>query len=383
MSIFDFFKKAEDKEEIAEETVDTPKIQNMKSGKQKRKTLPKDIENYISDDEAVKAVFEKCDINAYGGYRKGNIFFYKISENMIKWCLEQGADINYQDQFHSTALMEHLGIASKESEKQALLLIKNGADVNYVGGTTRDCALARAISSGHMEAVEALLAAGADLNAENFHHHTPLEAAFARALPIDLIKLSPVTEMLLRRGVVASDTVRNEFLRVAKDIEFRRSDANADFMKQVDEAMDKLYELLDVQRVPRRQQYDGVSEIRPKADTWQKQYQELWNLLVPGSGHASTVQGEVIRIAGRLSYEILDNGSINWDSDFGELVKAFVRYLKMGQQLSDAESAEIAELVKGIKDKGDKELGRLTELAVKWVTLNPLPIKLENADYKR
>ena len=44
---------------------------------------------------------------------------------------------------------------------------------------------------------------------------------------------------------------------------------------------------------------------------------------------------------------------------------------------------KIAELVKDIKDKDDKELGRLTALAVKWVTLNPLPIKLENTEYKR
>ncbi|SFU84420.1 ankyrin repeat domain-containing protein [Butyrivibrio sp. M55] len=364
----------------AEEKVDTPP---KKSGKQKRKTLPKDIEEYINDDDAVKAVFDMCDINAYGGYRKGNIFFYMISEEMIKWCLDHGADIDYQDQFHTTALMEHVGVANKEHEKQALLLIKYGADVNFMGGTMKDCALSRAIGSGSVKAVEALLTAGADLNAEDFRHHTPLESAFARALPIDLIKLAPVTEMFLERGVTASDTVKAEFLRVAKDIEFRRSDADTDFIKRVDAAMDRLYEILDVPRVPKRQQYDGVSEIRPKADTWQKQHAELWELLVPGSGHATTVQGEVIRISGKLAYEILDNGSMNWDADFAELVKVFVSYLKMGQQLSDAEYAEIDEIVKGIKDKDDEELNRLTELGVKWVTLNPMPMKLESVKYRR
>ena len=46
------------------------------NGSGKKKTLPKDIESYIHDDEAVKAVFEKCDINAYGGFNAGNIFYY-------------------------------------------------------------------------------------------------------------------------------------------------------------------------------------------------------------------------------------------------------------------------------------------------------------------
>ena len=104
---------------------------------------------------------------------------------------------------------------------------------------------------------------------------------------------------------------------------------------------------------------------------------------MPGSGHASTIQGEVIRISGRLAYEILDNGCMNWDSDFADLVKALVGYLKLGESLSDEENAEVAELTKGIKDKGEDELNRLTELAVKWVVQNPVPISAENIKYRR
>ena len=51
----------------------------------KRKTLPNDIEEYIKDDEAVKAVFDKCDINAYGGYGKGNID--NLGQGLRKICL--------------------------------------------------------------------------------------------------------------------------------------------------------------------------------------------------------------------------------------------------------------------------------------------------------
>lgn len=40
----------------------------------KRKTLPKDFEQLVqtASDEDIKKVLGKCDINAYGGYNKGN-----------------------------------------------------------------------------------------------------------------------------------------------------------------------------------------------------------------------------------------------------------------------------------------------------------------------
>lgn len=400
MSIFDLFKKKNTaQQEPASETmkVQTPEGDKVeaptsdeqpapaagKSGKSKRKTLPKDLEEYITDDEAVKAVFEKCDINAYGTYNKGNIFSYLISEDMIKWCIEQGADINYIDRFGSTPLMRHLSYANKEHEKEALLLIANGADIHYTDKMYKESAIFKAVQSKRIEAIETLIAAGADLYQKNWHNHTPLENAFCHALPRDIIELVPVTELLLGKGVPVTEALKSEFIRAAKDIEFRRSSLNPDFVPELDAAMDRLYELLDVERVPVRQQYDGKSEIRPKSDTWQKQHAELWELLVPGSGHASTIQGEVIRISGKVCYEILDNGCMNWDSDYQKLVKAFVKYLDMGQRLSDEENAEIAEITKGIKNRDEKDLNRLTELGVKWVTLNPMPIALESVEYKR
>lgn len=36
----------------------------------------------------------------------------------------------------------------------------------------------------------------------------------------------------------------------------------------------------------------------------------LWDYLVPPSGQAETAQGEIIRIAGRIQHEMLDNGCI-------------------------------------------------------------------------
>ncbi len=68
--------------------------------------------------------------------------------------------------------------------------------------------------------------------------------------------------------------------------------------------------------------YDGVSPIFVKSKRWTQQFDELWKMLVPDKGHAFTVQGEVIRIVGKVTREILDNGSINWDSEYEKLTQA-------------------------------------------------------------
>ena len=49
----------------------------------KRKTLPKDFEQLVEvgNEQEIKNVFEKCDINAYGGYNKGNQRAGNVKEN--------------------------------------------------------------------------------------------------------------------------------------------------------------------------------------------------------------------------------------------------------------------------------------------------------------
>jgi hypothetical protein len=119
-----------------------------------------------------------------------------------------------------------------------------------------------------------------------------------------------------------------------------------------------------------------------KAKTWQTQHQELWNLLVPSQGPAATVQGEVIRISGRIAHELEDNGGGNWDADFKRMADAFLEHLQGGKPLSPQELVEAAAIVAAVKRKtGDT--ARMAELAVKWVTQNPDPVKLNPPSYRR
>jgi len=44
---------------------------------------------------------------------------------------------------------------------------------------------------------------------------------------------------------------------------------------------------------------------------YQKEYDQLWKDLVPSSGEANTIDGELIRCAGRLLYDYCNNGNCN------------------------------------------------------------------------
>src|SRR4029077_20639651 len=96
--------------------------------------------------------------------------------------------------------------------------------------------------------------------------------------------------------------------RIGGDFEFHRAGFNRDLMNATSAALDKLYLLFGVPPVPPRILHDGKSLIVARSARWEDQHQELWELLVPSSGAAATVQGEVVRIAGRTCDELERTG---------------------------------------------------------------------------
>lgn len=135
--------------------------------------------------------------------------------------------------------------------------------------------------------------------------------------------------------------------------------------------------------------HDGVSPIVITETDETAQFQQLWDYLVPPRGRAQTAQGELIRIAGRVGHELLDNGGINWDEDFKKMLHIFPQYLRLGHAFSeeDIQSAEI--LINLLISAGDA--GRIDEFlcsalcscAVAWVRQNPEVLAPLDAEYKR
>ena len=170
--------------------------------------------------------------------------------------------------------------------------------------------------------------------------------------------------------------------QIGTNFEFHRAGFAPGKVDAASEALDKLYALFGVPPVPRRAVHDGQSPIAAKAVRWEERYQELWQLLVPSSGAAATVQGEVIRISGRISDELERNGGANWDGDYRKMADAFLEHVGSARPLPAPELDEARDLISAVKQqRGDPT--RMYKLAVDWVALNPEPIELPAPAYKR
>lgn len=349
----------------------------------KKKTLPKNFDELIKekDIENLKKVFDVCELDARGGYGKQTaLSFYQIPDELVRWLVEKGADLDAVDVYERTALHNHSMMRSGKID----VFLALGANIE-ARDKYGDTALHFAAGSGfNVEAVKSLLAYNADADILNENKQTPLERALARANNIDLVNLVEISELLLRPGIEISSKMKEPIIRIGENFEFHRENFNKDFLPDTDKALNRLYEIYGVPPVKRRIMHDGYSPIKVKGATWEEQFDALWELLVPSGGSAKTVQGEVVRIAGKVRDEIYRNGGGNWDSDFKKMLDAYLLYLASGNVLSAAEMENAHQLIPEIRKNGyGDDLNFLCELATKWVSVNPDPVELEKPGYKR
>lgn len=349
-----------------------------------RKRLPKDFEGLLTTGtlDELKAVFDKCDVNATGGiWETTALGFLDCPEALMRWLVENGADPNAGDRRYDRTplyLRAQLGRA-----RQIPLLLELGAELEHrsSGGTT---ALMVAAEFHQPETVAALLQAGADPGTVDNSGDRPLQAALRRARNADLPQTLAVARLLVGAGANTDDCAE-QVQRIGKEFEFHRSQFNPDLIDETDAALTGLYELFDVPPVPARQVLDPSAPIKVPPGTTAEQFESLWQLLVPSQGAASTVQGEVIRIVARLNNEIGNNGAANWDRDYRSMLPAFHAHLGSGVPLPGAQLTEVAELFSGRPQfqLDYPDFDRLAELAISWIKLNPGPVELPKPSYRR
>ncbi|RFS22699.1 ankyrin repeat domain-containing protein [Chitinophaga silvatica] len=346
----------------------------------KKITLPKDFEELLSkgDLQELKEVFNKCEIDARGGYGKQTALAYdNCPHSLAKWLVEQGANLEATDTWGNTAL--HNRSRSYFGNIESLLEL--GADVNN-GGSSVGTPLHAAADSHNVENTKLLLAHGAKPDTLNSDKHTPLDQALKTCSNIDIANTVKLAQIYLNTGIRITSQMQESVIEIGSRFEFHRANFNKADVDEVSNALEELYKLFEVSPVPKRIMHDGKSLITIKKEAWQDQHQELWELLVPSSGATETMQGEVTRISGKIAYELEDNGGVNWDSDYKKMADAFLSFLRQGKQLPAKELAEAEEIVAAIKRKAGNS-ARLCELGVKWVIENPMPIKLPKMEYKR
>ena len=351
----------------------------------KRVTLPKEFKDLMDEGniEALKAVYDRCELTAYDGrFSLGTpLHMGGVPDELVIWLVEQGLDINIPDYYGATPLYRQ-AILGRDTVK---LLLELGADIGKPN-TYGETPLHVAAEFFHPKTVKLLIDKGANVNPKNDRGQTPLDSVLTVCRGIHIAQTAEIASMLLDAGAKKTSAMKEKVENIGKDFEFHREGINPDYLEAADQGLEKLYALFDVKPVAKRITHDGVSLILVKEGSWEEQYEELWSFLIPSSGAAKTVQGEVIRIPGRVRDELDRNGGVNWDRDYRKMLQALPQYLSLGIPLSDQELEETKELIAQVhgKDFDDgPRLDRLCQLAIAWIKQNPEPFLLAKTSYKR
>jgi hypothetical protein len=350
-------------------------------GIKKRKTLPKDFEELLAagDLAALKAVYDTCELDARGGYAKQTALAYDLCPDALaQWLVARGADIGAVDAWGHTPL--HSRARSWRSSIAVLLAL--GADVHAVHGNGTP--LHSAADSQNAENGRLLLAHGARADAFNWEKLTPLEVALRGASNVILERLPAFVTVMLDGGASRTPAMKEFVEKLGQNFEFHReSFGSGENASRAVAALDFLYSTFDVSPVPRRRTHDGAAAIVVQATGWQDLHEELWSLLVTSRGPCQTMQGEAIRISGRIADEWERNGGTNWDRDYGQMANALAAHVQCGTPLEQPEVAEIEAISKALRKSAGAGKDRLMELAVAWVLKNPQPIPLKAPPYGR
>jgi len=131
--------------------------------------------------------------------------------------------------------------------------------------------------------------------------------------------------------------------------------------------------------------FNFFKKQKAKPYSWKKEQTRLWGALVPAEGQADTLQGELIRIAGKLTDQAFRNGNMNWDAEHEQMWRFVGRHLDDPKTFSGKERALIKEKVEEIiRDNETPDLSGdgcsyyiIGEKVVDWCMAHPAPIPHE------
>lgn len=121
---------------------------------------------------------------------------------------------------------------------------------------------------------------------------------------------------------------------------------------------------------------------KTKEYEWKKEQGRLWKELVPSDGQADTLQGELVRIAGKLTDQAYRNGNMNWDADH-ERMWRFIGEKIAGDPIFSPKEQELIrdKIEELIRDEASPDLSGegspyyvVTEKVVDWCMAHPEPI---------
>ena len=353
--------------------------------KAKRKTLPTNFTEILETGsfEDQKAVFDSCALDAYErGYSHDTaLHHYAIKEELTRYLVAKGLNINNQNAYGRTPLYTH----STTGAPLVAVLLELGADVNLANndGCTP---LFTALANARVDTVKLLLEHGADIKHKNQRRQNALEYGLSLTSNASIRDMLQCSKLMLDAGTKVTKNMQKSVKAIGDNFERYREAFNKELLATTDAALTELYKLFDVEPAAKHITHDGTQVITITGNTTQEQFNNLWDSLVPPQGSAKTVQGEVIRVAGRIRSEFYRNGGANWDREYRAMLNALIKHLGSQNALSDDDLARAKEIAHAINGKGDFDediLDELAQLALTWVSHNLDPIALKTPAYKR
>lgn len=315
---------------------------------------------------------------------------FPASEEITDFLLARGEDVNSRDRYGHTPI--HARVSSRCLE-QIPLLIARGGDIN-ARDTSDKTALYGVVERFSVSDVEQMIVWGADplvtADSRVYGKATPTEYALHRSF-LEAPRALAMIRLLLSYGAPAGEHV----VACLREMDQLRCKFVANGLPETvsqtvfDESSAALSELCALFGVEQREAKPapvvGERLVFDAGATPMRVFCRLWDQLVPDSGQCQTLQGEVIRIAGRVGYEVYNNGGINWDRSFGALLDQYLVVARSGLPMPPSSVARAEAAVTSLKSRSmsHQAVDDITELAVEWVRLNPVLVEMDLPDVGR
>lgn len=312
----------------------------------------------------------------------------------MEWLVAQGLDVNEPDTLGVYPLFAQAEASATYPETaenypgKVRLLLSLGANVHQrspsgIGGefTALHIAAFRGAGSG----VQTLLEFGAEADALDGEGLTALDRVVPRAKLGDEAGLAAVAGPLVAAGAKTTPEMREAIVHLGREIEAVRPGGDPYHAAKSAKAYASLARIFDVDATAHNRAADEI--FVPRASV-KAQHRVLWDALVPQAGPATSVQGEVIRVTGRIGHEVLEMGGINWDEDYRAMLIHLPELLALGVPLSDGSLERVRQAAERLSSgrhhqRSAREVGELERAAVEWVSLNRTPIQIAPPPYGR
>ena len=285
--------------------------------------------------EKAKAIILAAGLDAVTSYgsRAIDIAIRMGSTPLVRWLIEQRVDVSIPD---------HRG----------------------------ETPLHNALYWHHLEMAEVLLDAGAPIEAATKFGYTPITRIFANCFSDP----APLVRLMIEHGAKMTPEARKlGFEWNAAAFEALLVELGLDAKPPAD---------FTPRTAPDPGHPPPIARITVPVGDWKQQHAALWDLLVPKSGASATLQGEVVRLSGKLTREAYTNGNINWSASTTKDWRFIGKTLLTHNALSPADAARVATAIDTIiRNRNAPDVSGdgspyylVEELVVRWVLANPVPV---------